>query len=154
MDRAKTFRKWMPVVLTAAVGIIMSFILFYVVGQYERTVFMTEFERRAEQHIAIIQAELADHTTFIDGLGGLYAASHNVERIEFHDYLNASLHHDHSSAHVTAWVPRVPQAERPAYEAAACEDGLTGFYFTEQAADGTFVPALVSAVGMNHPRGG
>lgn len=142
MDAARAIRKFMPVVLTAAIGIVASSTLFLIIGQYERTVLLAEFERRAEQRVAIIQAELADHFTFIDGLGGLYAASHNVERSEFYDYLDSPLIHAHASQHVTAWVPRVSQADRPAYEDAARKDGLSGFMFTQQAADGTLVPAM------------
>lgn len=142
-DTSSTYRRWLPVVLTAGIGIIASLVLFQVISEYERTAFTTEFERRAEHQVSMIQAVLDNHMRFIDGLTALYAASKKVERSEFQEFIQATKFYKLSSDHVIAWVPRLSQADRPDYEGAARNDGISDFLFTEQTADGTLTPALV-----------
>ncbi len=73
-------------------------------------------------------------------LRGMYNASEYVSPNEF-DTFALTLILDYPGTQALEWIPRVPHAERLAFERAAEADGLIGFRITERSPEGETVPA-------------
>jgi len=98
------------------------------------------FERDAQDRITAIQREANEASEVLYHLKALRAASVTVTRNEFETFA-ASLFHELVGIQALEWIPRVPHAERRAYERAAEADGLIDFRIRERSPEGEMVPA-------------
>lgn len=74
--------------------------------------------------------ELIRHTDSSIALAGLYDASQEVDRQEFHDFVTGILK-QHNDVHALLWVPRVAAAQRDGLERQAVREGLRDFHVRE-----------------------
>lgn len=99
-----------------------------------------------DQHAAQLAARAEDSfdtpLEVLRSIPAFYAASESVTRAEFAVFVKPALQR-YPWIYALEWIPRVPGSERPSYEAAAQADGIAGFHFKQDAAQGS--PVLAEA---------
>jgi PAS domain S-box-containing protein len=126
--------------LVACAGIALSAALFIFARGWEQKQLQIAFNRASEDRISALQRGIEESLQELESINAFYAASEEVTRKEFHDFVRPFLRHN-PSVQALAWVPRVPASLRATYEQAAQRDGLSGFQFTERKSPGTMVRA-------------
>ncbi|MCW8840247.1 MAG: CHASE domain-containing protein, partial [Gammaproteobacteria bacterium] len=122
------------------IGVLLSLLAFlWVRGVDDRQV-AAEFVREAQGMAERLQRKIVRTVEIVDSIGGLYAASREVERTEFRAFISQALA-THDEILSLKWAPRVTEAQRPAFEAAARAAGLASFRITERDAQGRLVLA-------------
>jgi PAS domain S-box-containing protein len=99
-----------------------------------------EFENLAEQQAGRLQRSLETNIEVLHSIGSFFAGSIEVERHEFRDFVAHALQR-HPEILALEWIPRVPDAERAAVEAAARADGWEDFSIRDLDADQRLVTA-------------
>ncbi len=123
------------------VALCLLVVLFFVeASRWEQHRIEREFEGRAGRLTRAVERTMADRLDVVMSLRDLFASSGNVERAEFRTYATAALSR-HSGIHALSWNPRIPHAERPAYEAAARRAGHPDFAIKEVGPGGRLMPA-------------
>lgn len=123
-----------------AVGLIVTYGIDRFVSDAEATRAAGEFDRAAGNVGAAAQSTLDSLPLVLDGLGGLYAASGNVDRDEFQRY--ASLVRERTTGiQALEWIPRVDASEVHHYRAAAIADGFGTFDIREKSSFGQMISA-------------
>ncbi len=120
---------WLPVSVVLC-GAVLSTLFFAAMHIWEQKRSLDIFKNDAEDHFLIIEREIDQDLLVLASLKAFYGASLNVTREEFREFASPLLM-THKSIQALEWVPRVPYANRPAYEAQARSDGYIGFGFNE-----------------------
>jgi CHASE1-domain containing sensor protein len=109
---------YLPLMLTFAVGVIVSFILFEIVNNWERDNLRIEFESRSRGYANAIQYTIHYYVDSLNSVGDFFDNSEQVTRKEFSDFvLNAIARHPGIQAF--SWNPLIQHSERAEYEARA-----------------------------------
>ncbi len=125
-----------PVVAAVLVGVALSVIAFASSYYAEKKVMQAEFNEDVENLYSALKRELDSDISVLASFQALYYTSGNhVERSEFRNFTNHILK-QHASIRDLAWIPRVPDTRRGAYERAARKEGFPDFQFTENIAQG------------------
>lgn len=142
--RRRGGRPWLwrhaPFVLAVCIGICLSLLLFSTARRWERQRMEKDFEWAAADRICAVESKIRTHLTILRSLASFYAGSQRVERGEFRVFV-APLLSWCPAIQALEWIPRVRDAERPAYEAAAGADGVADFQITERQEQGHMVRA-------------
>ena len=134
--RAQRFQ----VAIVILIGLALTFSAYSLIRTWEQDVIGLEFERRANNHAAVLQTTIDQHIELLESLAGLYIASEHVERSEFRRFVDPILARN-PEVRGYGWNPLVRYGERDAFEAAARQEGLSGFRITELDETGKKVPA-------------
>jgi PAS domain S-box-containing protein len=94
----------------------------------------TAFDRLATNHQFTLVKHLGDLERLLLAMDGLFSAQPDTGREEFHRFTERAFE-GFEGIQALEWVPRVPEAQRAAYEARAHADGLADFRF-KHIADG------------------
>ena len=123
-------------------GILMSLASFQWMQHSDQQARFAHFQEKAEQQIAAVQANAAIAVDTTNMLAAHFAVAEEnaTSRADF-VRLTASSLQRHKFIQALEWIPRVPRSERPAFEAAARQDGVADFLFKEKTADGAMIPA-------------
>ncbi|NNM00926.1 MAG: EAL domain-containing protein [Gammaproteobacteria bacterium] len=128
----------------AAVVILVSLALtvaaHYLVRSWEQGVTESEFERRVQNHLVVLQTTVDQHAELLESLSGLYATSKNIERRNFHRFVEPLLAR-HPELKGYGWNPRVRFEERAAFEAEARQQGFADFQISELDESFEMIPA-------------
>jgi len=127
-------------VLVAALAVAVSLGAYFVADHREERRIETEFRRRAESRTYVLQEQVGRAVDLLFSLRTLFVYSEDVTRQEFHGAA-ADLLKRHPEIQAVEWVPRVRASEREACEAAARQQGLKDFRFTEPTETGGVVRA-------------
>ncbi len=100
----------------------------------------TEFERRAAQVALSAQVSFDVPLEVLRSLPALFASSDDVTRAEFRVFVSDALAR-YPWIYALEWIPRVPANERAKFEVLAAADGLAGYHFKQDAANGPPVMA-------------
>ena len=133
-------KKHLPVVVAATAGVVLSIVTFFLVKEREQSLIDVEFERRASVHISAMRNTVDQNLEVLQSIGRLYAASGEVERHHFRDFVEGALL-GFTGIQALVWVPWVDGSERESYEQIARDDGFAEFGFTERVAEGQIGPA-------------
>jgi PAS domain S-box-containing protein len=98
-----------------------------------------QFAVDAATRAGIIINALTAHLIDLDALHRFYSASTQVERRQFTEFVAPTLK-NRPGVQAFEWIPRVPQSERPRFEAEARRDGMQGYYFYQLDSKGNHVP--------------
>ena len=101
----------------------------------ERGVF---FQRLADAHASNIREAFSDIRAALSALTQFYQASLQIDRSEFHTF--AAPLAKATTVHAYTWIPRVPAADLPGFEAEARRQGMSDFAIWEYSAQGGRVP--------------
>jgi len=105
-SRYKRGIRYIPVVLTILVGVMLSVVGFGVLRDWEEQAMRTDLERRAEERISVLKRDIESYLLIIESLAGLYNASHTVERQEFREFVEPFLLR-FPGIQALEWIPRV-----------------------------------------------
>lgn len=131
---------YFPFAIVAAIGLSLSLIAFLLVREIEQSRFAIQFNALAAERVNVLQQQIDRDLDTVASLAALYDSSREVERREFQIFA-ANLLSRHPSVRALEWLPRVPAAERDAYEQQARADGDANFRISELSAQGDLVPA-------------
>ena len=131
---------WTPTVLTLACGVAISLSGFAITKQYYRNVEEREFAAETARQADALNEGIKRYTDAVNAVATFVTASDRIDRWEFLRFADLTLAR-YSGFYALAWVPRVSQLERPAFEAAIQRDGLFGLTIREAGADGALTAA-------------
>ncbi len=141
MIGALPWRRYVPLVVVVFLGTLISVFLFAIVRNAERERLQIEFERRSGNRAAALQKAIDHEMEILYSISGLYAASREVTRRQFREFVKGILPRGEKAIQALEWVPRVLDSDRSAYEEAARRDGLVDFQITEGRAKGQIARA-------------
>jgi CHASE1-domain containing sensor protein len=124
------------------VGALISFAMFVEIRDKARAARRTDFEHRAARLAGTAEDAFDTPLEVLRSIPALFEASQEVSRTEFRAFVRHALER-YPWIYALEWIPRVPGAERAAYESAAVADGLAGYHFKQDAPPGLPVPAEV-----------
>ncbi len=127
-------------VAVALVGTLMSILSCAAIRRRELAEARRAFERTARDRISVLGDHLEENLRALDWVAGFFESSVRVERSEFRTFTKTCLR-NHPGIRSVQWAPRVQDPNRAACEAAAREDGLADFRFTEKQTAGAIVRA-------------
>jgi hypothetical protein len=127
-----------------AVPMILCFALFIGifarVTRWEQDEALLEFRMQSQRVADLIRATLDEQALFLDQLASAFVTrTQPLTRQNFHDLVQKLLQR-FPTIQAVEWAPRVPQAERAAFEAAEQAE-LPGFAIRERGASGELPPA-------------
>ena len=125
-------QRMVAVVLILAFGITLSFILFQARGRAQASR-QDEFRQRATMGATALQRSMQEHLEVLYGLAALYATAAqplSLNRDAFRELTRGPLKR-YPGVQALGWIPRVADAEREAYVAAARKDGPGDFQIVE-----------------------
>ncbi|HEX8960335.1 MAG TPA: CHASE domain-containing protein [Geobacteraceae bacterium] len=122
------------------VGALLSVIAFCALREQDHRVIELEFQREAQNHVAALEREMEFNLQVIVSLQAFLGHS-EVVRTEFQRYVTPFLLRN-KSIQALEWIPRVPGAERGAYETGARREGSPAFRFCERTAQGKMTRAF------------
>ena len=128
------------VVTVILIGLFLTIGAYYFVWTWEQDVIDSEFERRANNHAAVLQTTIDQHIELLESLAALYMASEQLERSEFQRFVDPILARN-PEVQAFGWNPLVRYDDRHAFEAAARQEGLSNFRITEVDKTGKKIPA-------------
>ena len=123
-----------------AVGVSLSTTLFITLWNFEIKDAQGDFSSVAQERLDALETNVTLTVNNLVSLGGLFDASHEVERQQF-DHFTAPLLARNQAIQALEWIPRVPRQGRRHYEQAARRDGFPSFQFTERRSPTLLVPA-------------
>lgn len=134
--RTRRLLPWMIL----SIGMILSIVAFFLVRDWEEAIIRADFEVLASTHAASLHRELSRHIDASAALVGLFDASQDVERHEFHQFAKGLLK-QHSDIQAIMWTPLVAAAAAPELQRQAAVDGLADFQIVESDSHGAVWPA-------------
>lgn len=135
-----TFPRRFPMAIAVCLGITISTLgLLATCGHFAREA-EVEFQALAAERSLILGKAIDRNLAILRSINGLYAASSEVERDEFHLFVEQIISQV-SGIQALEWIPRIPAAERAAYEELARAEGYPDFRISEQDPGGEMVPA-------------
>jgi serine/threonine-protein kinase len=140
---SRSGRGWKGLLLPVAVmvaGAALSSVLCLVERSRVLDARRHEFDQHAAQLAARAEDSFDTPLEVLRSIPAFYAASESVTRAEFRVFVKPALDR-YPWIYALEWIPRVPGGERAAYEAAARADGIAGFHFKQDAAEGPPVVA-------------
>ena len=136
---ARSGAAWGAAALVILIGLTLTSGLFIEWRQRSQRNLTRDFynvaAEQTERVITVLQYSLED----LNVVRHFFEGAETVSRQQFHDFATPLL--EHHPFRALEWLPRVPRDQRAAYEAAARQDGLEGFQFTERDAEGRLAPA-------------
>jgi serine/threonine-protein kinase len=93
------------------------------------------FDERAGRFQSAVNDRLKSPIEALDSLRSFFEASNGLTRVQFR-FLTGPMLLNHRMVYAFEWLPRVPRAQRAAYEAEGRSSGLVSYRFWEASADG------------------
>ncbi len=129
-----------PAVIALVLGGLLSLVTAGVLREAEKRELREAVRQVAKDRIEVLRGQVMRSMEVLHAIGSLYAVRGEVSRQEFRAFVGDALGRQ-PELQALAWDPRVPGAERAAWEDRAHADGFPAFHFTEQAKEGVIVPA-------------
>src|SRR5262245_47709225 len=134
--RRFAFRDWTPAILTVICGAVVSIGGFAIVHQYQRSAEERAFAVETARQVDAFGEGIKRYADAVNAVATFVTASDRIDRWEFLRFADLTLHR-YSGFSALAWVPRVAQHDRQAFEASVQRDGLFGLTIQETGSDGT-----------------
>jgi len=129
-----------PAFVALVLGLLVSAALFSVLRQGQQRAWQDEVRRLGQDRAELLRGQVMRSMEVLHAMAAFFAAEKDVSREEFGIFVNEALGRQ-PELQALAWDPRVPGAERQAWEDRAKADGFPGFTFTEEKSEGVIVPA-------------
>lgn len=148
VSRKHLWTRYTLVICTGLLGVVGTMLMVWFGHYFEQNSRKDTFERLAFARSRLITSTLNElESSSLQGLGRLFAASDFVTRQEFSDYTQSMTANPLIS--VWSWIPEVRSQDREIIEAAAREDGLSGYFIWEM--DDTGKPAAAQERELYYP---
>jgi signal transduction histidine kinase/DNA-binding NarL/FixJ family response regulator len=126
--------------LVLLLGATFSGLISVVLHRAETRDLQDAIEQVAKDRVEVLRGQVLRSMEVLHGIASFYAARGEMSREEFRGFVADALSRQ-PELQALAWDPRVPGAERTAWEERAHAAGFPGFRFTEEKSDGTLGPA-------------
>ncbi|MGD9139329.1 MAG: CHASE domain-containing protein, partial [Desulfobacterales bacterium] len=133
-------RRHFPFMITIAIGILVSFVLFVIVNNWEKEDQKIKFESVVKGYSNAVRNSLNGNIEALRFLGDFFNNSSQVTRQEFSHYAKSILPR-YPGIQAFSWNPLVRDDERAEYESRARKQGLKNFNFTERSEEGHLITA-------------
>ena len=133
-------RRSLLVMVVLPVGLLASLALFWLLRQAEWDKAESQFQPAAQDRTEVIAGAMDRSLFALEAVSSFFEASDRVDRERFQALVRPLLPRT-LGLQAVEWVPRVPAANREAFEQQAGLNGLGRFVICEQDAAGHFVPA-------------
>ncbi|HRE55647.1 MAG TPA: EAL domain-containing protein [Candidatus Competibacter sp.] len=130
---------WGTAAAVVLVGLSLTGGIFLEFRQRSREALERRFQTVAVERSGLMVARFQGSLRELDAIRRFYNGASTVSRAAFHRFVTPIL--DHGEFRALEWVPRVPRERRAEFEAAARQDGLAHFQFTENDPEGRLTPA-------------
>ncbi len=127
-----------PIALAA--GVAVSAGAFAFASQSHQRHLTEEFEEQSANYTMMVGRSIDRYLEVVRSISSLHTVSGVVERKKFGEFARRSLM-TNPGIQALEWIPRVPAAQRAAYEEEARRDGLADFQFRELGSAGELRPA-------------
>ena len=127
---ATSLRRAITLAVVLVCGVAFSSAVALVVRRQERERFENDFERQAQIEWRAMQVAVRDYEECLHTLRDLFDSSDEVNAGEFRR-TSADLRARHPGLEMLAWLPRVGQERRAAFEEAASREDGTRFFIHE-----------------------
>ncbi len=124
-------RRHLQLMYTLAVGILVSFILFAIVNNWEHKNMRIEFESRSMGYASAVQNNVHDYVQALRSVGNFLNHSEQITREEFSGFVMSAIARS-PGIQAFSWNPLILNSERADYEFRAQEEGFENFMFTER----------------------
>ncbi|MEA3210042.1 MAG: hypothetical protein QOE70_3099 [Chthoniobacter sp.] len=131
-----------PIVLALLLGTLLSLAMAALLRHWEQREQREAVHQVAQDRVEVLRGKVMRSMEVLHAIASLYAAQGTVTRGEFRAFVADALQRQ-PELQALAWDPRVPGAERPAWEQRARDDGFPLFHFSEEQSEGVLVPAGV-----------
>ena len=138
-------RRYWPAVLVALIGTAASLAAFQILRRSAEDNFTAALTAQAETRARGLQEVLSRYEGTIEGFAASFPYA-RINREEFQAYAHnvfLASHFLRSGFQSLAWLPRVHEADRERFEAAAHIEGFPDYRIVEPAPDGTFKTAAM-----------
>ena len=129
-----------PALCALVLGAVASLALAALLWQGREKAWEEDVKRLAHERTEVIRGQILRSMEVLHGIEGLFEARGDVTREEFRIFVSPALERQ-PELQALAWDPRVPGAERTAWEARARAEGFADFFFTEEKMEGMRVHA-------------
>ncbi len=121
-------------------GVALSLLACYFTWHLQLQTMAANFEKEAKGIVYNLQTQLTTVTQQLESIAAFYASSRDVERAEFHTFVQPYLTRT-PGIQALGLAPFVSGAEREVFEQTAQQQGLAGFQITERSVQGQLVRA-------------
>ena len=139
-QKATPLRRYLIVICTIGIGVVISFILYMMVDNWEQEHQRFEFESRAKGYANAVQTSLNGNIEALMFIGDFFNNSAHVTRQEFTSFVK-SVRPRFPGIQAFSWNPLVLDNERAEYESLAKKEGYKNFEFTERTVENRLVRA-------------
>ncbi|HEX3754446.1 MAG TPA: CHASE domain-containing protein [Rhizomicrobium sp.] len=133
-----------PVIVVAALGLILSVCAFAAVRGYFGAADRQQFQRNATYYGEAFKSDVEHHVNSLVAIKAFVSASHEVDRWAFSAFADQVLPQN-SGFQAVLWLPQVTQAKRKNFERVLQNDGLYGLTIRELDGNGQLVDARIRA---------
>src|SRR5262245_25249331 len=131
---------WTPAILIVVCGLAISLGGFAVTHQYHHSIEEQAFAVEAARQADALNEGIKRYTDAVSAVATFVTASDRIDRWEFLRFADLTLRR-YSGFSALAWVPRVSQQDRGAFEAGVQRDGPFGLTIRETSIDGALKSA-------------
>ncbi len=132
-------KRLLPVIITAAAGVMLSLWGFFFLQGREQQVLEANFRSMARDQVATVEREIQANLEVLESLRAFYSAVPGVGFAEFTSFVQPLLQ-QHQTIQALEWIPRIPLEKRGEYVSQARRH-FPQFEITERQAQGVMVPA-------------
>ncbi len=136
----KKLIRYSPIACAVVIGVVLSFFLFTLVGDWGRTKLQIEFESRAKAYANAVHNALNEYLGVSEFIKDYFDTGGKVSRSQFSRFASSALAR-YPGVQALSWNPVVKAVARPEYVRQARSEGLADFRFTERASSGRLVLA-------------
>ena len=133
-------RRGLPLLATALIGALLTLGSFLVLSTLEEERAVARFERAAEEHLAVVETNIALTLDSLVAASAFFDASHGVSRTDF-GRLVTPLIRRNKAIQALEWAPRVTAVTRAGFEAEARQSWAANFAMSERDPNGKAMPA-------------
>lgn len=126
--------------LTFCAGVLFCVATTAIVWNWEIERQNENVQQQADAIAIAVQREIENDLNSIWSLGQFYSVSGALDRPSFQQFAR-EIFARHASIHSLAWIPRVSQSDRRAYEATVQKQGKPTFEILERTPEGLWTPA-------------
>lgn len=128
------------VLMALAVGLGISFALFFATRARDEARFRLAFGREARQTVSFLKQGIDNRLDVLRALEAFYRSSEEITRQEFKTFTAEFLRRE-PGVQAVEWIPLVPRSDRKKYETNAHREGLPHYQFTEKDETGKLIHA-------------
>ncbi len=124
--------------LIAAIGSLISILVYFVVASWEFSLQKNSFEKAAIKKINLFNQEIENYKSILKSLVNFHNSSDEITRAEFHDFVKSSVGDDNVFRAIE-WLPKVTESQRESFVTNVRAEGFGQFEITQKGSDSKLV---------------